>query len=149
LNKGNELMPTIKIELIDKECKPMRMREGDACFDLRSRENYLLKPGEVGLIPVGIKTEIPLGYHAAVSARSSMAKKGLLIANAPGIIDSYYRDEWKVLLYNSTTRTFKINKGDRIAQFRIVKNVDFVLEEIDKVSLQKNRGVVFGSTGLR
>ena len=123
------------------------MNIGDACFDLRARESCEIASGETYTVPLGIQTEIPFGYHAAVSMRSGLARKGLLLSNAPGIIDSYYRDEWGAIIFNSSNKLFSIRKGDRIAQFRILKTLECKLEQVDNVSREKDRGGGFGSTG--
>lgn len=141
-------MIDINIELLDPECKPLMMNKGDACFDLKARESIEIPPGETVMVPVGVKSEIPIGYHAAVSARSGMGKRGILVANAPGIIDSYYRNEWCVLLYNSKRTIFKIDKYSRIAQFRIVKNIEVGFNFVEKVATKNDRGGGFGSTGF-
>lgn len=108
-----------------------------------------LLPGMHVVIPTGVKMEIPQGYEGQVRARSGLASKGIMVANSPGTIDSDYRGEIKVLIFNAGNYMTTINPGDRIAQmvFAAVVRAKFV--PVDPVIFSETeRGVAgFGSTG--
>ena len=119
-------------------------------IDLRAAERVEIKKGEYYLIPLGVGMILPHGYEAHVLLRSStLSKVGIILANSMGIIDNSYsgdNDEWKFPVI--AIRDTVIEKGDRIAQFRIMKNqprIDF--ERVLHLN-KKNRGGI-GSTGRR
>lgn len=141
-------MQTIKIKYFDQEIeKIQKICKGD-WLDLRAAETVELVAGEYRLIPLGIGMVLPDGYEAHVLPRSSTPSKfGIILANSMGIIDNSYSgdsDEWKFPAL--AIRNTKIQKGDRIAQFRIMENqpcLEFeVVEHLNEVS----RGGI-GSTG--
>ena len=119
-------------------------------IDLRASKTMSLKSGEYALIPLGVGMILPDGYEAHVLPRSSTPSKfGIMLANSMGVIDNSYSgdaDEWHfpAVAIRDTT----IHKGDRIAQFRIMKNqpsIEFeVVEHLNDIS----RGGI-GSTGKR
>ena len=117
--------------------------------DLRAAEDVTIKKGECAIIPLGVAMELPEGYEAYIAPRSSTFKKfGLLCANSIGIIDNSYRGEWSFAAYAITDT--KVNKNDRIAQFRIIRNqpsLEFnAVDEIDTNTARGEGG--FGSTGV-
>jgi dUTP pyrophosphatase len=122
---------------------------GAAAFDLASREPVTVAPGEVRLVGTGLVVEVPRGHFLAVVARSSLPiKKGLLVANAIGIVDSDYcgpEDEVKVEVYNFRDRPVEIARGERIAQGLILPAVRVEWEEADEATSPSRGG--FGSTG--
>ncbi|CAB4990075.1 unannotated protein [freshwater metagenome] len=129
---------------------PEYAKPGDAGIDLRAREAITLSPGGGrALIPTGIAVAIPQGYAGFVQPRSGLAlKHGVTCLNTPGLIDSGYRGELKVLLINTDpSQPFEILRGERIAQLVIqaVEHVDFIeVEELD----ESDRGQGgFGHTG--
>jgi len=115
--------------------------------DLRSTVDELLLPNKVHMIPVGFKCEIPAGYHAKITARSSIGKKGIIVPNAPGIIDSDYRGDVRVLLLNLSGEPFQINKGDRVAQWILEKNVNYSWQVVETLSETERNPEGFGTTG--
>jgi dUTP pyrophosphatase len=128
---------------------PSYAHDGDAGLDLVAREGALLAPGGGrALIPTGIAFAIPEGYAGFVQPRSGLAlRHGITCLNTPGLIDSGYRDELKVLLVNlDPSEPHEIARGERIAQLVVqaVARVEWSLvDELDGV----NRGGGFGSTG--
>jgi dUTP pyrophosphatase len=92
--------------------------------------------------------ELPLGYEAQVRPRSGLAYKNkVTVLNSPGTIDSGYRNELGIILINHGKDSFKINKGERIAQMVIAKHETPIIEEVDELS-ESERGLDgFGSTG--
>jgi len=140
----------IKVKYFDKEIpKLQKIKQGD-WIDLRAAETVELKQGEFKLIPLGIGMKLPKGYEANIVPRSSTFKNfGILQTNSFGVVDESYsgnEDQW--FFPALAMRDTKIEKGDRICQFRINKKmpeVDFVeVEFLDEV----NRGG-HGSTGTK
>lgn len=121
---------------------------GDAGVDLRSTEPVILQPGQRGLIPTGIAVAIPDGYAGFVQPRSGMAiKKGLGLLNSPGLIDSGYRGEIKVIAINLDSEPLEISRGDRIAQLVILPVPPVAYEEVDQLPASERGDGGFGSTG--
>jgi dUTP pyrophosphatase len=128
---------------------PTYARAGDAGIDLLAREDAELAPGGGrALVPTGIACALPEGYAGFVQPRSGLAlRNGITCLNTPGLIDSGYRDELKVLLVNlDPTEAYTVRRGERIAQLVVqaVAHVEWsVVEQLDG----DNRGGGFGSTG--
>ena len=128
---------------------PTQATKGAAGFDLKSVETRTIYPGERATIATGLAMAIPAGYEGQVRPRSGLAaKNGITVLNTPGTVDSDYRGEVKVILYNSEShKPFEIKIGDRIAQMVIqaVPQVEFELvESLDET--ERGAGG-FGSTG--
>lgn len=142
-------MPKIKIKYFDREMPELDFIEGKSNWvDMRVMEDVELKAGEFKLLPLGVAMELPQGYEAHVIPRSSTFKTyGLLQTNSMGLIDESYcgnSDMWRMPVY--ATRDVKINKFERVCQFRIVetmKNINF--EEVEELENEDRNG--FGSTG--
>jgi len=142
----------LPIKLLDETLPLLRYQhEGDAGFDLHSRIDLALEPGERAVIPTGIGVAIPRGYAGLVLPRSGLAARyGITMVNAPGLIDSGYRGEVAVILLNTDKHeSFHIKHGDRIAQMVIqkIEEVSFLpMPELDET--ERGAGG-FGSTGKR
>lgn len=122
---------------------------GDAGLDLRSSCDLVIQPFERKLIPTGLAVAIPEGYAGFVLPRSGMAlKHGLSMANTPGLIDSHYRGELKVIAINLDPHTpITIARGERIAQLVIMAVAHASLIEVDQLD-ETERGIGgFGSSG--
>jgi dUTP pyrophosphatase len=134
---------------LDRELPlPAFARPGDAGLDLRASEAVTLEPGERRLVPTGLAVAIPEGHAGFVLPRSGLAmQKGVTVLNAPGLIDSGYRGELKVLLINHGAEAVGIERGERIAQLVIqpVAHARLVEEERLPDSARGEGG--FGSTG--
>ena len=128
---------------------PSYAHAGDAGLDLRAREHGVVPPGGGRLLmPTGISIAVPVGYAGFVLPRSGNAlNHGLTLANTPGLIDSAYRGEVKVVLLNTDPQhPFVVNRGDRLAQLVIqrVEEVDWlVVDSLDG----DDRGGGFGHSG--
>lgn len=130
---------------------PRYMTEGSSGLDLYAAiANFQeIPPGKRALIPSGIQISIPPGFEGQVRPRSGLAhKNGIGILNSPGTIDSDYRGEIQVILYNADAVSFKVERGMRIAQLVIapVLKADIVLA--DKLNPTQRGGGGFGHTGL-
>lgn len=141
---------TIRIVCERDELTPFYANEGDAGADLFAKEKELLIPGTSTVVGTGVRMEIPKGYVGLVCPRSGLSRKGITVANAPGIIDSSYRGEIGVNLYyryDSDSRPYIVEKGDRIAQLVIVPVLSTYFEKVEELSdTQRGQGG-FGSTG--
>ena len=140
-------MERIKIKYLKDIEKIEKISKGD-WIDLRAAEDVGVKNGEFKIIPLGVAMEIPRGYEAHLAPRSSTFKKwGIIQTNSIGVIDNSYsgdNDEWGMPVI--AMRDTKINKNDRICQFRIVESqpeIEFV--EVDTLGNADRGG--FGSTG--
>jgi dUTP pyrophosphatase len=135
--------------LVPAAIAPSRAHDGDAGYDLHAAEPVTLGPGERAVVGTGIAVAIPEGHAGLVLPRSGLAfKHGIALVNAPGLIDSGYRGELRVLLLNTDREhPFDVEPGDRIAQLMVVKVEAPELEELDTLE-ETGRGVGgFGSTG--
>lgn len=139
----------IKIKYFNSEMPKLELIEGKSDWiDLRVSEDVELLQGQFKLLPLGVAMELPLGYEAYVVPRSSTYKNyGLLQANSMGVIDESYKgneDMWKLPVIAS--KNIRINKYDRVAQFRIQKKMpEVTFEEVDFLDNEDRSG--FGSTG--
>lgn len=130
---------------------PSYAYEGDAGLDLRASEDVTLQPFERRLIPTGLAVAIPEGYAGFVQPRSGMAlKRGLSMANTPGLIDAHYRGELKVVAINlDPNEAIHIERGERIAQL-VIQQVPIVdLEEVDELDDTDRGAGGFGSSGAQ
>jgi len=128
---------------------PTQAHEGDGGYDLRAAEAATIGPGERASIGTGIAVAIPEGQAGLVIPRSGLAvRHGISVVNAPGLIDSGYRGEVRVLLLNTDRgEPFTVEPGDRIAQLVLVRVETEELEEVAELD-ETARGVGgFGSTG--
>ena len=123
-----------------------------AGMDLRAAlgpdELVVLKPGERGLIPTGLKIGLPDGYEAQVRPRSGLAiKTGVTVLNSPGTIDADYRGEVKVILINHGEQAFEIRRGDRIAQLVVARYATVRWVPAERLSETERGEGGFGHTG--
>ncbi len=128
---------------------PRRAYDGDAGLDLHALEGAVLAPGARASVPTGIAVEIPEGHAGLVLPRSGLAARhGVALVNAPGLIDSGYRGEIRVLLLNTDREmAFEFESGDRIAQLVIVRHETPAIVEVDELSESDRGGGGFGSSG--
>jgi dUTP pyrophosphatase len=139
----------MKIQIIgDLAQLPKYALVGDAGMDLRASETVLIGPGERALVPTGIRLALPEDVVALVHPRSGLAlRHGVTVLNAPGTIDSNYRGEIGVILHNTSSEWFDVDRGDRIAQLVFQKVLIVEFEHVDKLSDSVRGSGGFGSTG--
>ncbi len=141
---------TLPIKRLDPTVElPSYAYAGDAGLDLRASESVVLKPLERRLVSTGLAIAIPEGYAGFVQPRSGLAlRKGLSMANTPGLIDAHYRGELKVCTVNLDSQNdIVIERGERIAQLVIQKVPVVTLTEVDELD-ETDRGTGgFGSSG--
>ena len=128
---------------------PSYARVGDAGLDLLAAEDLMLKPGERGAVGTGIAVAIPWGHAGFVHARSGRSlNEGLALVNAPGLIDSGYRGEIKVLVVNlDSSSPIYIRRGEKIAQLVIQQVEEVELEEVQSLPPSERGSGGFGSSG--
>jgi dUTP pyrophosphatase len=128
---------------------PSYQTAGAAGFDLAASAGLTVAPGAIVLVPTGLVVEVPPGHFLAIFARSSTPlKKGLVVANGVGVIDSDYcgpKDEVKIQVMNVTTSPVEIAIGDRLAQGVLMPFVRADLEDGGGATAPSRGG--FGSTG--
>jgi dUTP pyrophosphatase len=128
---------------------PARAHNGDAGVDLYARENALIpaKGGRI-LMPTGLAIVVPFGFAGFVVPRSGLAlKHGITLVNTPGIIDSGYRGELKVVMINTDpTVDYLVTRGDRIAQLLIQRIETIDWNEVESLD-GEDRGGGFGHSG--
>ena len=129
---------------------PTRAHEGDAGLDLTAAEPATIGPGERAAIGTGIAVEIPDGHAGLVLPRSGLAlKHGISMVNAPGLVDSGYRGELRVLLLNTDREhAFDVAPGDRIAQLLVVPFATASPAEAVALSESARDTGGFGSSGI-
>lgn len=125
---------------------------GSAGLDLRSNEEYIISIHPFGrkLIHTGIHIELPQGYEAQIRPRSGLAlKKGITVLNSPGTIDSDYRGEIGVILYNSSNEPAVVEPGERIAQMVIAKYERVELIDVNSLNETDRGDGGYGHTGTK
>lgn len=157
---------------------PSFATEGSACFDLKAylhpdilvvvydhdnvmnelepdynpvsnKHSVSLIPGERMLVPTKLIMDIPEGYEVEIRPRSGLAlKKGIVVVNSPGTVDSDYVEEVHVILMNTSNETFTIWHGDRIAQAKLVKNEQYGIVRGGRPDRKTTRDGGFGHTGV-
>ena len=136
-------------KLKDGATLPSRAHEGDAGLDLYACEPAHIGPGERWSVGTGVAVEIPAGHAGLVLPRSGLAREhGIALVNSPGLIDSGYRGEVRVLLLNTDpAEIFRVQAGDRIAQLVLVPVA--LAEPVEVATLTESaRGEGgFGSSG--
>src|SRR5690348_4431687 len=124
---------------------------GDAGLDLASVEDVALGPGERAMVGTGIAVAIPEGHAGFVQPRSGLAARhGITIVNAPGLVDSGYRGELKVVLQNTDRHEpFVVEPGMRIAQLVVLAVPAVAAVEVDELPASERGERGFGSSAVR
>ena len=127
---------------------PGRAYAGDAGLDLAAVEGVVLRPGERAVVPTGIAVAIPEGFAGFVQARSGLAMRhGIAVVNSPGLVDSGYRGELRVILLNTDRdETFVVEAGDRIAQLVVLPVPELDLVEVEELPESERSVRGFGSS---
>lgn len=142
----------VPIKILSRNAQvPNMAYNGDAGVDLWSVEHIVLKPQERAMVATGLAIALPEGYAGFVLPRSGLAAKhGISIVNAPGLIDSNYRGELKVVLVNTDPEeSFSIEIGDRIAQLIVMPVPTISFEQVEELPDSQRGESGFGSSGIR
>lgn len=126
---------------------PSRAHATDAGYDLSSVATVIIQPGKRGLVPTGIACAIPHGTYARVAPRSGLAVKHGIQVGA-GVVDSAYRGEVCVVLFNHGEAVFEVKPGDRVAQLILEKIATPPVSEVDELPPGDRGTAGFGSTGF-
>ena len=143
---------TVRTVVKEGACVPEYTTDGAAGADIRAFIDtpVVIAPGSRNLIPTGITVEIPPEYEIQVRPRSGLAlKHGITVMNTPGTIDSDYRGEIGIVLYNSGSEPFTVQNGDRIAQLVLSKVPRAVFVQSDTLSGTGRSVGGYGSTGIQ
>ena len=142
-------MVKVLIKKLDPSVKlPEYKTNGASGMDLIAFLKNPIKPKKSYLIPTGLSVAFPKNYEIQIRPRSGLAaKKNVSVLNTPGTIDSDYRGEIKVIIYNHGDADFEVNNGDRIAQMILTPVIKMKLEETDKLPETIRGKDGFGSTG--
>ena len=150
-----KVTPSLQIKLLsDRAQVPAYQTAGASGMDLCAclppdQKEWVLKPGDIALIPTGLTVAIPPGFEGQVRARSGLAtKNGIGLPNSPGTIDSDYRGEIKVALINWGREAFAITHQMRIAQLVICPVAHADIEVVHTLDVTDRGTGGFGSTGL-
>jgi|SRR3989344_3437408 len=144
-------MVNIKIKKLHSEAiTPKYAHQGDAGMDIYSVEELIIPSKERGLVKTGLSFEIPEGYEIQVRPKSGLAlNHGLTILNTPGTIDSGYRGEICVIIFNSSAKDYQVKKSEKIAQIVLKKVESMDIEEVNELSDSSRGQGGFGSTGIK
>lgn len=135
----------MKIKLFGNTKLPKFGREGDAGYDLFLNAPVTFKAKEVTVVDAGVAVELPTGYAGLLAMRSSVCKTGMIIQQP--LIDSNYRGEIHIMVYNPTDTDFSYNEGDRVCSLYVFPVFTQALEVVDELS-ESNRGTAWsGSSG--
>lgn len=147
---GLENQAIVKIKkLIPSAIIPQYEHPGDSGADLVAVEDYILEPMQRVAVSTGIAAEVPIGWELQVRPRSGLAlKHGITVLNTPGTIDAGYRGEIKVILINLGVETFRVKKGQKIAQLVIAPVILGQFQEVDFLNETSRNQGGFGSTGM-
>ena len=140
----------LPVKLLDPTVQlPGYARLGDAGLDLRSNVDVEVGPGERAMVPTGVAVAIPEGYAGLVLPRSGLAsRRGLTLANAPGLIDAGYRGEVICSVVNlDREEPVHVRRGDRIAQLVVVRQPETTPFWTEELPGSERGSGGFGSTG--
>ncbi len=140
----------VSVRRIDKELPlPKYHTDGAVGIDCIVRTDTSIPAGACGLAPLNISIKLPLRHFAMLSARSSLHKRGVMLANGIGIFDEDFsgdEDEYKAILYNFTDNPVEIKRGERIAQILVLPFERVEWNEVDTLNSPMRGGL--GTTGL-
>lgn len=140
----------LKVKLTDGAPLPKHAKEGDAGLDLTSRETVEIAPQGTVMVGTGVACEIPKGYVGLVFPRSGMAsKRGVNLANNVGVVDSGYRGEIKLPLYNAGHDVAVVESGERCAQLVVMPFMVCECVEVESLSETERGEGGFGSSGAK
>ena len=144
-------MVKVLVKRLDSKVKiPQYKTSGSSGMDLMAFVNNSIKiaPNTLELVPTGLSVAIPEDLEIQIRPRSGLAaKSSISVLNTPGTIDSDYRGELKVILFNHGNKDFIVNNNDRIAQMVLAPVIKMELEEVDQLPETVRGSGGFGSTG--
>lgn len=145
---GNNIVKLLKVR--ENAIVPRKATSGSAGLDLYAciDEDIILEPGESKMVPTGIAISLPENLAAFIFSRSGLAvKHGISLCNAVGVVDSDYRGEICVALYNYGKNAYRVEVNERIAQMVVMPVCNFEFELTDRLDETERNEKGFGSTG--
>ena len=154
--KDNSYRLLIKIINNSNNLDPNYTKDGDSGFDLRAflpeDQSLTIQPLKRAVIPTGLHFQVPIGYELQVRPRSGLAyNNGLTVLNTPGTVDSNYRGEVMIILFNTDDQPFTVKNGDRIAQGVIVpvhQKHNTIIRKVNILDSSERGSNGFGSSGV-
>lgn len=143
-------MIVVKVKKLHPDAKlPTKGTKGSACYDLYACENAFVQGVGTTAVRTGLAFEVPDGYEMEIRPRSGLARdRSISVRNTPGTLDSDYRGELLILLWcTGSWSDRQVQKGDRIAQFKINEVLPVKLVETSSLSETKRGSGGYGSTG--
>lgn len=143
-------MTRLSVQRLDPELPlPRYQHDGDAGLDLHAAESVVLQPGERAVVGTGIAVAIPPGFVGLGVPRSGLAVRfGLSLVNTPGIVDSGYRGEVRLVLVNlDPSEPIEVRRGDRVAQLVLIPVAAAEVVECEELPPSERGDAGFGSTG--
>jgi len=150
MSNSNEAANPVWVKYVASEgvTIPKYQTLGSAGCDLHSTEDCIVRSSDRRVVNTGLRLELPSGYQAQVCSRSGLAAKyGIMVLNAPGIIDQDFTGEIKVILFNSGKEDFIVKKGDRIAQLVFSQVFQAIFQKSEEMPETVRGDGGFGSTG--
>ena len=143
-------MSEVLVKYIDAYLPELSKKEGDCGFDLRCvlQDSITLEPNETYVVPTGVAIAMPNGVGGFVFPRSGLGCKGLVLRNLTGVIDSNYRGEVKVCVWNTSSEPMVINPYDRIAQIVFMPYISGEIKEVEELPSSERGSNGFGSSGV-
>lgn len=143
-------MEQIKVKYLDGYLPELEKKAGDCGYDLRAviKSEVVIGAGESYVIPTGIALAMPDGVGGFVFPRSGLGCKGLVLRNLTGVIDSNYRGEVKVCVWNTSSEPMAINPYDRIAQIVFMPYISGEIKEVEELPSSERGSNGFGSSGV-
>ena len=144
----NSFYPILPMVLADGMELPTYAHDGDAALDLSVTKDIVLRPGEYRMVSSGVAVAIPRGFVGFVLPRSGLGTTGLVFKNTVGVIDSGYRGEIQLPLWNNNSDEWlRIKRGDRVAQLLIVPIAQVQVLQVESLDETERGTGGFGSTG--
>ena len=144
-------MVKVLVKRLDSKVKiPQYKTSGSSGMDLMAfvKNSIKIEPNTLELVPTGLSVAIPEDLEIQIRPRSGLAaKSSISVLNTPGTIDSDYRGELKIILFNHGNKDFIVNNNDRIAQMVLAPVIKMELEEVDQLPETIRGSGGFGSTG--
>lgn len=141
---------TLRIKLDEGAKMPTYAHKEDACCDIYSNEDVILKVNEHRVIKTGVYMDVPKGWEVQIRSKSGMAaKSGVFVLNAPGIVDAGYTGEFGVILKNLGDKDYEIKRGDKIAQLALVPVYKMKFKSVMNLKKTERGNGGFGSTGIK
>ena len=144
----NSFYPSLPVMLGEGATLPAYAHDGDAALDLSVTEDIVLRPGEYRMVSSGVAVAIPRGFVGLVVPRSGWGRRGLVFKNTVGVIDSGYRGEIQLPLWNNNAHEWlHVKRGDRVAQLLIVPIAQVQVLQVESLDDTERGTGGFGSTG--